>query len=349
MTAENHDGTANAARGFFSCGCRFVFLDLRGGRIRPMPKPSLPLVMCLGNFDGVHVAHSHLLAHGAALRDQHFPHGLWGAFTFFKPTFDFFSADSEPKGKHLTTLKDKVRLFADLGMDFVCLCDFEQIRTLSPEDFLTLLRCDLGVSATVCGFNFRFGKDGLGDSSLLSAYFDSPSHGLYCHVAPPYLMDGIPVSSTRIRQLLLTGHAEAASHHLGRPYALEGRVVHGKHLGQTWGFPTANQYFPAECIVPAHGVYAVLCHTPHGVYPGVANIGSHPTVDRHAPVNCETHIIGYDQNLYGMMLKVEFLHRLRQEVKFPTQDALKDAIGRDIAQAKAYIASYKVITPSRFS
>lgn len=326
--------------GLFYRGCRFVFLDLRDGRIRPMAKPDAPLVMCLGNFDGVHLAHAQLLCRGRRMRDNCFPDGLCGVFTFFRPSFDYFASVSEPRSKHLTTLKEKLRLFANQGMDFACLCDFAAVKTFPAEIFLTLLSEELGVSGVVCGFNFRFGAGGTGNASLLSEHFDLPLFGKRCEILPPYLLDGEAVSSTRIRHMLLAGETEDARRHLGRPYVLESRVVHGKQLGRSWGFPTANQFFLPESLIPAHGVYAVLCHTPDGVYAGVSNIGSHPTVDHHAPVNCETHIIGYGRDLYGYRLKVEFLCRLREEMKFPSEEALRSAIQNDAATAAAYISAY---------
>ena len=140
--------------------------------------------------------------------------------------------------------------------------------------------------------------------------------------------------------MLLAGEADTAALHIGRPYTLQTPVVHGKQLGRSWGLPTANQYFRPESLIPAHGVYAVLCHTPDGIYPGVANVGSRPTVDQAAPVNCETHIIGYDKDLYGYPLKIEFLSRLREEVKFSSADALRAAIQKDIENATAYVESY---------
>ncbi len=321
-------------------GCRFVFLDLRGEKVRRMEKPPLPSVLCLGNFDGVHLAHTALLREGEVLRKAHLPHGLLGVFTFFTPSYDFLSANQTGRA-HLTTLKEKLALFAAAGVDFVCLCHFEDVRALPAEDFLTLLSHELGVAGVVCGFNFRFGAGGRGDSALLSSYFDAPREGRFCAVVPPFLLDGEAVSSTRIRGMLSDGRAEDACRHLGRPYALLSRVIHGKHLGRAWGFPTANQRFLPESLIPAHGVYAVLCHTPEGVFPGVANVGSHPTVDASAPVNCETHVMGdFAGDLYGHTVKIEFLCRLRDEMKFDTEDALRSAIAKDAETAKAYVAAY---------
>ena len=192
----------------------------------------------------------------------------------------------------------------------------------------------------VCGFNFHFGKGSAGNAQMLAEYFHHPENGCYSHIAPPFCLDDIPVSSTHIRRLLREGLAETACRFLGRPYVLETRVVPGKQLGRKLGFPTANQYFLAESLVPAHGVYAVLCHTPLGRFPGVANVGSHPTVDHAAAVNCETHVIGPTQNLYGYRMRVEFLYRLRDEKKFSSVEELADTIRQDADTAIAYVTDY---------
>ena len=332
-----------------------IYYDLRHGQILPMEPPSEPVVMCLGNFDGVHTAHVSLLRQGLALRDQRMPHALCGVFTFLHPSSDYMRTSSQDnesdaqnrpflrraaKREHLTTLSEKLRLFSSLGLDFACLCDFSELCGWSPKHFLTFLSNDLSVRGAVCGFNYRFGASGRGTSDTLTAYFDRPDEGFYCHVAPPFCIDGDTVSSTRIRQLLLAGDTEKATSYLGRPYALEAEVVKGKQLGRKLGFPTANQFFPEDRLIPAHGVYAVLCHTPQGILPGVANVGSHPTVDEHAAVNCETHVLYSSLELYGCRMKVEFIDYLRPERHFPSPERLKEAIDNDIIRADFSVWAY---------
>ena len=154
-------------------------------------------------------------------------------------------------------------------------------------------------------------------------------------VQPEMSLNGMTVSSSRIRAALEQGDTEMAEKMLGRPYSLDTNVVHGKRLGRTLGFPTANQYFPAERAIPSRGVYAVLCHTPYGVFPGVSNVGIRPTTDSHGRVNCETHIIGMSGDLYGRRIRVEFLSKLRDEQKFNGVDELVEAIRRDAVNAVA--------------
>jgi riboflavin kinase/FMN adenylyltransferase len=153
-------------------------------------------------------------------------------------------------------------------------------------------------------------------------------------VVPEVAVDGVPVSSSRIRACLEAGEVRTAAALLGRPYALDAIVVHGKKLGRTIGFPTANQYFPPERMIPAYGVYATRCYTPYGVFTGVSNVGEHPTVDAHARVNCETYILGLSHNLYGKRIRVEFLEYLRPERRFASLEELTDAIRRDADTAR---------------
>lgn len=335
---------------FDMTGISPVFWDLRHGEPIPMQAPPPPLTVCLGNFDGVHKGHASLLHLTKELRDQQLPNALCGVFTFYCPSTDYLRGVNceAPSDKtfigngqfHLTTLEEKLSIFHQLGMDFVCLCEFESICSLSPEGFLSFLSHALGVRGAVCGFNYHFGAQGRGTAAQLKAYFDRPEDGYYAKIADPVIVDGEAVSATYIRRLLQEGHADTAIRHLGRPYALESVVVKGKRLGRKLGFPTANQYFYPESLLPALGVYAVLCHTPLGVFPGVANIGSHPTVDEHAEVNCETHIFGPAQDLYGYRMRVEFLCRLRPEKQFSSLEALTAAISADAIAAEAYVKQY---------
>lgn len=314
---------------------RFLCLDLRAPTVHEMPAPPTASILCLGNFDGVHVAHRALLQEGLRLRDASLPDGLCGVFCFFRPSIDYLSrADAiSMRTSHLTSLGEKLRLFAAMGMDFVCLADFPAVRDLSPETFLDDICLATNCRGAVCGYNFRFGKSGAGNSNTLRSYFEKP-HLCGAAVVPEITVDGATVSSSRIRTCLSAGDVRTAAALLGRPYALDTPVVHGKRLGRTIGFPTANQYFPPERIIPAYGVYATRCHTPYGVFTGVSNVGEHPTVDDHARVNCETYILGLSHNLYGKRICVEFLEYIRPERCFAGIDELTAAIRCDADTAR---------------
>ena len=318
---------------------QLTFLDLRGTAPCRMTQPPAEAVVCLGNFDGVHRAHKVLVRETVAMAreisDQEGTHVSPGAFFFIRPTLDY---KKNPTGftpvqvrGHLTTLRDKLLLFAQMGLEFACVCNFPDIRDLSPEDFISLLRNDCNCVGVTCGFNYFFGKGAAGNISHLREQFGWNR----VFVQPEMTLDGMTVSSSRIRACLEQGDTETAEQLLGRPYSLDTNVVHGKRLGRTLGFPTANQYFPAERAIPSRGVYAVLCHTPYGTFPGVSNVGIRPTTDSHGRVNCETHIIGMKGDLYGRRIRVEFLSKLRNEQKFNGVEELVEAIRKDAADADA--------------
>lgn len=318
---------------------QLTFLDLRGAAPCRMTRPPARTAVCLGNFDGVHRAHEVLVRETVAmtreLSDKEGAHVSPGAFFFIRPTLDY---KMSPTGitpvlvrGHLTTLRDKLLLFAQMGLEFVCVCNFPDVRDLSPEDFISLLRNDCSCVGVACGFNYFFGKNASGNISHLLEQFGRDR----VFVQPEMTLDGMTVSSSRIRACLERGDTETAERLLGRPYALEANVVHGKRLGRTLGFPTANQYFPAERAIPSRGVYAVLCHTPYGTFPGVSNVGIRPTTDSHGRVNCETHVIGMTGDLYGRRIRVEFLSKLRNEQRFNGVEELVAAIRQDAADAVA--------------
>ncbi len=319
----------------------FRFFDLHGPVPRPMAPPTRT-VLCLGNFDGVHRAHAALLEAGRALADSLSPRPSHtdaspakapipcGAFCFFRPSSDYLPHRTAAHPAHLTTLRQRLALFAASGMDFACLCEFPAVQSLPPDAFLDRLAAEAGCIGAVCGYNFRFGHRATGTPAEIVSYFGADR----TVILPEMTLDGDTVSATRIRALLRSGNATRAAALLGRPYSLSATVTHGKQLGRTLGFPTANQYFLPESLIPAHGVYAARCHTPDGVYPGVANIGTHPTVDAHARVNCETYLLGYTGDLYGKRMTVEFLEFLRPEKRFSDVEALAAAIGQDAERVR---------------
>ena len=321
-----------------------IFLDLREDPPRRLSSLPGPAVLCLGNFDGVHRAHTALLREGVALASRLGASCageavsspvLCGVFCFMRPSWDHTDGEFISP-THLTTLRERLSALRAAGAEVAVLCHFPAVRELSVEAFMTLLQERCACAATVCGCNFRFGRHAVGTPQDLVRHFGA-NHTV---VLPLLELDGIPVSSSRIRSALQEGDCETANRLLGRPYALEGMVRRGKGLGHTWGLPTANQAFPLERLIPARGVYAVLCHTPDGIFPGVANVGCHPTVDARAPVNCETYILGYSGDLYGKTIRVEFCKFLRGEQAFPGIEALIAAIRRDAEAASAYLAQW---------
>ncbi len=285
-------------------------------------------ILCLGNFDGVHHAHRALLRAAKNLQTEKMPGTRCGVFCFEKPSNDFLSPNPP---KHLTTLEQKLSCFAEEGMDFALVADFEAMRDLIPHEFVNdILIRQCGCKAVVCGYNYRFGKRGAGDSQLLQELFDNN----FVIVVPPIYMDGDTVSSTRIRKLLLEGKVKEANRLLSKPFSISAPVLHGKGLGRLLGAPTFNQELPEDMLIPKHGVYVTQCEVDGKVYRGVTNIGTHPTVDSNAKLNFETHLLDFEGDLYQKELTVSFLDYLRPEIHFETPEALQKQIQKDILLAK---------------
>lgn len=298
----------------------------------PISLPDGPIALALGNFDGVHVGHRRLLlaARDAAAR---IPGCLAGAWTFTA------LAKTMSDTPALTTTEEKLQQFAEAGLDFAILEDFSAVRNLSPEEFVRAHLVEtLGCAAVVCGFNFRFGYKGAGTCTDLERLLAEEHIPLT--VIDPVTYGDTVVSSTRIRTAVADGNMEAAAALLGRPFSVCLPVRHGKQLGRKIGLPTINQDFPAGHIVPRHGIYVCLCTVGDSRYMGVTNVGVRPSVVSDGHVNCETHLIDYDGVLYGESVRVEFLTRLRDEMRFDSLDQLCAAIQNDIQQARDYFSAH---------
>jgi riboflavin kinase/FMN adenylyltransferase len=285
----------------------------------------------LGNFDGVHLGHRALLRIAAEKKNAT-KSAVW---TFSEPSSRATSGISL-----LTDPMERLAIFRELGIDLVFLADFASVRGLDRETFAKeILYETCHVRTAVCGFNFRYGMKASGNAETLRETFSSL--GANVEIVPPYTMDGMTVSSTEIRMALSTGDVEKAEAMLARPYAITSEVLHGKKLGRTLGFPTANQTFPHLRAVPRFGVYAVRMTVDGEIYHGVANVGVRPTVERTDAVNCETYLLDFEGDLYGKTVKTEFLHFLRAERRFESVSELKNAVEHNILEAKAYFEHYK--------
>ncbi len=285
-------------------------------------------ILCLGNFDGVHLAHRTLLRKAKELQSERMPHARLGVFCFEKLSTDFLSSNPP---KHITTLKQKLKYFSDEGMDFAYVADFSALQDLSPEEFINdILIGQCACKAAVCGYNYRFGKDGKGTPALLQSLLGD-SHVIIESAVEYY---GAPVSSTRIRELLKQGKVKEANTLLTTPFSITAPVQHGKGLGRHLGAPTINQTPPKELLIPARGVYLTRCNIDNKTYYGLTNIGTHPTVDVGAALNLETHLLEFEGDLYQKNLTVEFLDYIRPEIRFKNAEELQKQIQKDIKAIK---------------
>lgn len=283
-------------------------------------------IAAVGMFDGVHGGHRCLLdtlsAHGRRL-------GLKPVAVTFRSHPRTLTSGSTMA--MLSTLDEKLRRLDAEGVDVVLLDFDEKLRMMSAGEFMAMLARDYGVKAMVIGFNNRFGHD---RPATIDDYRKLGQQcGIEVFAADEFKCDAAPkVSSSAIRRLIGEGRVEGAARLLGRPYAIEGIVVHGKELGRKIGFPTANiEPVDPSILVPGNGVYAARVALADGsVWPGMLNIGHRPTVDGdNAPRSIEVHIIGFDGDIYGTRVAVEFVAFLRHERAFPSLEALKEQLSAD--------------------
>lgn len=301
---------------------------------------SAPAILCLGNFDGVHIGHTALIAEALSMKFQMRQKGFItkvGAMCFDSLSSNCLKKGSTPQ---IMSLEEKLKKFASLGLDFAYVCNFNEIRNYSPEEFIeNILRKECGCAGVVCGFNYRFGKNAAGSSEELANVFNV-WHGIRSFVSvPPVIVENSVVSSSLIRKNIVDGNIESANAMLGRCFSIYHEVVHGKNIGKQLGFPTLNHIFSEGELVPAFGIYATKTRINDTIYTSVTNIGVRPTVSVSDTITCETHLIDFDSahsSLYGQNAEIMFYSKIREETKFNSFSALSEAIANDIKNTKKY-------------
>jgi riboflavin kinase/FMN adenylyltransferase len=298
------------------------------GYSRPVPAPT---VLAIGNFDGVHLGHGALVRRlvEAARQFAAVPTVL----TFEPHPREFFAPESAPA--RLTTLREKLELLEECGAEQAMVCHFNaSFAALSAEQFIDeVLVRGLKVCHVIIGDDFRFGKGRKGDLELLKA--EGLRRSFSAEAMESVTVDGERVSSSGVREALAAGDMEQAARFLGRPYVIDGRVVHGDKIGRQLGFSTANIRIKHDPL-PMTGVFAVeVGGLGAKRLPGVANLGIRPTLGGTRPL-LEVHLFDFDRDIYGAHLSVRFVHKLRDEQKFSSFDALKAQIAQDAQAARAY-------------
>ena len=296
--------------------------------LRPVPGPT---AIAIGNFDGVHRGHGALLER---LRDVARESRLPPTILTFEPhPREFFSPASAPA--RLTTLREKLELLAAAGVEQAMICRFNAgFAALSADQFIErVLVGGLRARHLIIGDDFRFGKGRAGDFSLLQQA--GVAHGFAVEAMGSVTVNGERVSSSGVRTALAVGDMEHAARLLGRPYIIDGQVAHGQKLGRQLGFATANLRIKHNPL-PMTGVFAVeVSGVDDRPLHGVANLGIRPTVGGTRPL-LEVHLFDFDRDIYGAHISVRFVHKLRNEQRFPNFDALKAQIAADAAAARAF-------------
>ena len=281
-------------------------------------------VLCaaLGDFDGVHLGHAAVIK--AAVQNAA---GLVPAIYTF--------TDNCKNAPILTDNNTKQELFYSMGVKKVIFDDFDAVKDLSPVSFVRdILLSKYNIRSVVCGNDFRFGKDASGDIELLKEI--CYNYDMTVITAECRYNNGIKISSTDIRRYIENGDMQSAFSLLGRYFSISGKVLHGKHLGNTHKTPTVNVAFSENSVIPAYGVYITYTTVDGKKYNSITNVGVRPSVETTDRPNIETNIFDFDCNIYNANITVEFLKMLRPEIKFSDTTALFEQIKKDINTAKSF-------------
>lgn len=283
-----------------------------------------PCVVALGTFDGLHRGHLDVI--GTAKQEAEHTGAKLAVFTFSNHPLEWINPAHVPVA--LVTPAVKLQLLESLGVDVLIDIPFNQlVADLLPQQFLERLSA-LNYSCLVVGENFTYGQRGVGNVYTLAA--SAQAMGFKLIVRKLVSNNGTIVSSTEIRRLITAGEVQQAAKMLGRSYSISGIVAHGNERGRLLGYPTANmELVDAHVAIPLGGVYAVRAYVDGSVYGGMANIGKNPTFGDVEKPRLETNIFGFSGDIYGKTLTIEFVQRIRGEVKFAGIDALKAQLAQD--------------------
>ncbi len=291
-----------------------------------------PSAVTLGKFDGLHRGHRKLI--GEVLRSK--AEGLETVvFTFSRPPRTVTEGEAQPV---LLTNREKRIHMERLGVERLVEYPFtEEVSRMEPEAFVELLVKELQVKRIVTGPDFCFGRQRRGNTALLSQLAEAYGYGLTV-IEKERDAAGRVISSTLVREELALGHLEQVNRLLGYPYTVTGEVVHGNHLGRTFGMPTINQIPDREKLLPPNGVYTAAVEIDGKIWRGVSNVGYKPTIEGNYPKGVETYIFDFDRDLYGRTLDVQLFRYQRKERQFASVEELKAQLVKDAEESRRFFA-----------
>ncbi|HCW54547.1 MAG TPA: bifunctional riboflavin kinase/FAD synthetase [Clostridium sp.] len=294
--------------------------------------------IALGSFDGLHLGHLSLIYKTKDEADK--SNGKSMIYTFKNHPRFLINKDSSPK--LLMDNEEKVQILNACGVDIVYFQEFnDMFMKITPEEFIKMLVEKFNVKGIIVGFNYKFGYKNSGDIELLRRLQKKYNYELY--VMEPCTYKNEVISSTRIRKAIEEGKVEDAYKMLNRPYSLKGTVTHGKQIGRTIGFPTANLSYDKKFILPADGVYYTNVKVNNKLYKGITSIGYNPTVGGKG-LTIETYILNFSEDIYEKYIEVNFIKKIRENVKFNGIDELKDQLEKDksFAERQNYMSSLRI-------
>ena len=294
-------------------------------------------VVTIGNFDGIHKGHQVLIEKATEYAKKN--NVISTVFTFNNHPVNYFKPNSI---KNIITNNDKIKILKTMGVDYIINIPFDEYMTkISGYDFVKDILIDkLGAKKIIVGHDFTFARNKEGNIDLLKEL--SKKNGFLLEIVNPVKIDDIRISSSYIRKLILDGKVEDARKYLGRNYKLSGEVIHSKKLGRTIGFPTANISIDENIIIPKVGIYATKVYVNGTIYYGATNVGYNPTVNGNK-LSIETNILEFNDDIYGKVITIEFLERIRDEKKFNGIEELKEQLQKDTKYIyKVYLQNNKI-------
>lgn len=292
-------------------------------------------VLTMGTYDGVHFGHRQIIKRVIELAKE-----IGGESIML--TYDphpRIALNPQTKLQLLCTLEEKIEMLVDLGIDHVVIAPFtKEFASIEASDYIEeFLVKHFNPNTIVIGYDHHFGKNRTGNIDLLKEF--SPKYGYNVEEISKQTIDDIAVSSTKIRNALLTGQIQTANNLLLAPYSLKGRVIHGNKIGRELGFPTANiDVQESMKLIPNPGVYAVLIEYNQLKYNGVLSVGYRPTVVENSHLTVEVFIFDFSENIYDKELKIIFMDKIRDEIKFSSKEALIEKMHEDVLDAKRILS-----------
>lgn len=295
------------------------------------------LSICLGFFDGVHQGHKVVIKNAVNLAQQN---GLKSAAVTFREHPLCYLQNRTPQ--YILPLQDRLALIEEQGIDYAYVLDFDDnIADALALDYLKeYIVKYLSPKFITTGFNHYFGVNKQGDAAFLRAYQEEFGYKFY--EIPPITYNNTLISSTKIRQMISVGNTENIPELLGEYFYIKGRVITGNRIGRTLSFPTANLKYPKDIIKAARGVYTSLVDIDGVTYKAVANLGRRPTIEGEHSLLLEAHILDFNDNIYDKDIKISFVKKLREEVKFNSLPDLKSQLVKDEQAAKKYFEENKI-------
>lgn len=280
-------------------------------------------VVTIGNFDGLHNGHQVLVNKAVNYAKENSMSSI--VFTFENHPVNFFRSSTI---KRIISNKEKTKRIKNLNVDIMISIPFDEYMTkITAEDFVKEILVDrLGAKKIIVGYDFTFARNKEGNVKVLEIL--AKKYGFTVEIVKPVKINNVRVSSTYIRNLITQGNVAKVNAYLGYNYEIEGEVIHSRKIGRTIGFPTANINIDEETLVPRRGIYATKVYVNNSIYYGATNVGFNPTVNGDK-LSVETHILEFDQDIYGKIVKIEFLERIREEKKFNSLDELKSQLKKD--------------------